>query len=303
MRLDNQRRSSNIEDRRGMRGGGGGGMSGMPLGSMRGLGIRGIIIIGLILLAVQLFAPQSIKDQVFGALGGGQGAVDTSQVAAGSCAAGDAACDGVAAVLGSTEDVWTQQFAEGRLPNYGRSGGSYQQPVLVLFEGQVSTACGVAPSSVGPFYCPGDNKLYIDLSFYEVLANRLNSPGDFAQAYVIAHEVGHHIQNLIGSDAAGPQEAQNQHSVRVELQADCFAGVWGHTAQASLAIDDADLREATNAAHNIGDDALQRGSSGMVNPNQFTHGTSEQRMRWFRRGFDSGDARQCGTFQGAYNRL
>jgi uncharacterized protein len=304
MRLDNQRRSSNIEDRRGMRGGGGGGGGGLPLGSMRGLGIRGIVIIGIILLGIQLFAPQSIKDMVFGALtGGGQGAVDSSQVAAGSCAAGDTACDGVSAVLGSTEDVWTQQFAEGRLPNYGRGGSAYQPPILVLFEGQVATACGTAPSSVGPFYCPGDNKLYIDLSFYDVLASRLNSPGDFAQAYVIAHEVGHHVQNMIGADSAGPQEAENQHSVRVELQADCFAGVWGHTAQASLAIDDSDLREATNAAHNIGDDTLQRGSSGMVNPSQFTHGTSEQRMRWFRRGFDSGDARQCDTFQGAYNQL
>jgi hypothetical protein len=167
----------------------------------------------------------------------------------------------------------------------------------VLFSGQVSTACGTADASVGPFYCPGDNKLYIDLSFYDVLAQRLHAPGDFAQAYVIAHEVGHHVQNLIGATGQSiPGEGQNQTSVRVELQADCFAGVWGHTAQAALNIDDADLREALNAAHSIGDDTLQQGSQGYVTPASFTHGTSAQRMAWFRKGFDSGDARQCDTF-------
>jgi predicted metalloprotease len=150
---------------------------------------------------------------------------------------------------------------------------------------------------VGPFYCPGDNELYIDLSFYDVLAQRLNAPGDFAQAYVIAHEVGHHVQNLIGAtQRALPGETQNQTSVRVDLQADCFAGVWGHSARADLYIDDADLREALNAAHSIGDDTLQTQSRGYVNPNEFSHGSSEQRMRWFRTGFDSGDARQCDTF-------
>jgi len=146
---------------------------------------------------------------------------------------------------------------------------------------------------VGPFYCPNDGNLYIDPSFYQMMTQRLQAPGDFAQAYVIAHEVGHHVQKLIGAmDRPIPGESQNQTSVRTELQADCFAGVWGHTAQASLAIDDADLREALTAAHQIGDDTLSRGGD----PREYTHGTSEQRMRWFRRGFDSGDARQCDTW-------
>jgi predicted metalloprotease len=158
----------------------------------------------------------------------------------------------------------------------------------------VDTACGNATSDVGPFYCPGDQDLYVDPSFYQVMAQRLNAPGDFAQGYVIAHEVGHHVQKLIGAmDHPIAGESQNQTSVRTELQADCFAGVWGHVKQASLQIDDADLREALNAAHQIGDDTL---SQGRGDPSQYTHGTSEQRMRWFKRGFDSGDARQCDTW-------
>lgn len=295
MRIGGQRRSSNIEDRRGRGGGGGGGFSGGLPFQIRGLGLGGIVIIGVILFLM----PASMRNMIVGQiLGGGQSAMSSSEsVAPGACADNDQACDFVSAILGSTEDVWGAQFAEGRLPNYGRAPGQYEQPILVLFEGQVSTACGVAPSSVGPFYCPGDNKLYIDLSFYDTLAQRLNAPGDFAQAYVIAHEVGHHVQNMIGATGQQlPGESQNQTSVRVELQADCFAGVWGHTAQADLAIDDADLREAMNAAHAIGDDTLQRGSQGYVNPAQFTHGTSAQRMAWFRRGFDGGDPRQCDTF-------
>ena len=159
--------------------------------------------------------------------------------------------------------------------------------------------CGSATSDVGPFYCPGDRKLYVDPSFYQVMESRLRAPGDFAQAYVIAHEVGHHVQNLIGATQIQVQgENQNQTSVRVELQADCFAGVWGHTARSTLAIDDADLREALNAAHAIGDDTL-----GQRNESQFTHGTSAQRMTWFRRGFNSGDARQCDTFNVPANQL
>jgi uncharacterized protein len=296
MRFGDQRRSGNIEDRRGQRASGGGMRGGLPI-STRGMSLPTLIVIGLVLAGVYFFAPASIKEMVFGAGGASQG-VSGGEVAAGQCPAGDAACDGVSAVLGSTEDIWTQQFSEGRLPTYGGATlGAYEQPTLVLFEEAVDTACGTAPSSVGPFYCPTDRKLYIDLSFYEVLAQRLNAPGDFAQAYVIAHEVGHHVQNLIGATQVRVGgENQNQTSVRVELQADCLAGVWGHTAQASLAIDEADLREALNAAHSIGDDTLQQGSQGYVNPEQFTHGTSAQRVRWFRRGFDTGDARQCDTF-------
>jgi predicted metalloprotease len=196
-------------------------------------------------------------------------------------------------VLASTEDVWTPQFQAGTLPRYRSAPGAYQNPVLVVFTQSVSTGgCGNATSDVGPFYCPADKKLYIDPGFYDVMDKRLKAPGDFAQAYVIAHEVGHHVQNLIGSsDMKLDGETSNQGSVRVELQADCLAGVWGHSARASLEITDEDLTEATNAAHAIGDDTLGHSSE-----REYTHGSSAQRKRWFRRGFDSGDARQCDTF-------
>ncbi len=301
MRTDNQRRSDNFQDRGTGRGGGGGrgalaGAGG--LGVLRRLGLRGIILVGLVLLGVYFFAPANIKNLVFGSLFGmtpGQSAVEATGAV---CDAHAQACDFSRAVLGSTEDVWNPQFQQSRVPTYGGTAVSaYQDPTLVVYGEQVETACGVAPSSVGPFYCPGDRQLYIDPTFYDVMAQRLNAPGDFAQAYVIAHEVGHHVQNLIGATQMSlPGETQNQTSVRIELQADCFAGVWGHLERADLAIDEADLREALNAAHQIGDDTLQRNSSGMVNPDQFTHGSSAQRMAWFRRGFDSGDARQCDTF-------
>jgi hypothetical protein len=195
--------------------------------------------------------------------------------------------------LGSTEDVWTPIFQRGQLPQYGEPGGPYQEPTLVVFANGVSTGgCGNASSAVGPFYCPADRKLYIDPSFYDVMEKKLRAPGDFAQAYVIAHEVGHHVQNLIGSSRLKVKgETSNQVSVRVELQADCLAGVWGHTARASLDITEEDLGEALTAAHAIGDDTL-----GHSDERQFTHGSSVQRKRWFKRGFESGDARQCDTF-------
>jgi predicted metalloprotease len=305
MRLDDQRRSDNVEDRRGMRAGRGGGMTGgLPFG-VRGLGLGGIILIGLLLLVLPSGLRNAIIGQVMG--GGGGASVSGGQspaAAAGpSCADGDAACDFARGVLGSTEDVWNAVFASGALPRYGQLPATYEMPRLVLFEGRVDTGCGSAGSDVGPFYCPADHQLYIDPSFYDVMARRLNAPGDFAQAYVVAHEVGHHVQNLIGSMQAGPRESQNQHQVRVELQADCFAGVWGNQARARLQIRDEDLREAMNAAHAIGDDTLQTQGRGYADPDSFTHGTSEQRMRWFKRGFDSGDARQCDTFQGTYDAL
>jgi predicted metalloprotease len=240
--------------------------------------------------------PAGLKQELLGALtGGGQEALSTP--GAGSVCdaspANGAACDFSRVVLASTEDVWTQQFERGVLPNYGSGPGAYQQPTLVVFANSVSTGgCGDATSDVGPFYCPGDQKLYIDPSFYSVMERRLRAPGDFAQAYVIAHEVGHHVQNLIGSSRLKTRgETSNQNSVRVELQADCLAGVWGYTARASLQITDDDLGEALTAAHAIGDDTL-----GHSDERKFTHGSSEQRKRWFRRGFDSGDARQCDTF-------
>jgi len=187
-------------------------------------------------------------------------------------------------VFADTEDIWTKLFND--------MGKTYDQPKLHFFMNGVNTACGQAGAETGPFYCPGDQKLYIDPTFYDVMEQRLKAPGDFAQAYVIAHEVGHHVQNLIGATSVKPAgETNNQTSVRVELQADCLAGVWGHTARASLKIDDSDLKEAVTAAHAIGDDALGHSKS-----SDYTHGSSAQRIRWFRRGFDSGDPGQCDTF-------
>ena len=298
MRIEGQRRSSNFEDRGTGRGGGGGG--GVPIQALfslvRLLGFKGTLLAGAVLAAGFFVLPAGLKQELLGALtGGGQGAMSTP--GAGSVCdasqANGAACDFSRVVLASTEDVWTQTFERGALPNYGGAPGAYRHPTLVVFANSVSTGgCGNAGSDVGPFYCPGDQKLYIDPSFYSVMERRLRAPGDFAQAYVIAHEVGHHVQNLIGSSRLNTRgESSNQSSVRVELQADCLAGVWGHTARASLQITDDDLGEALTAAHAIGDDTL-----GHSDERKFTHGSSEQRKRWFRRGFDSGDARQCDTF-------
>jgi predicted metalloprotease len=198
-------------------------------------------------------------------------------------------------VLGTTEDVWNDVFK--------RNGSDYREPTLQLFTGRADSACGRATSAVGPFYCPADQKVYIDLSFYDELQSRFRAPGDFAQAYVIAHEVGHHVQNLLGTSdkvtnlqrRAGEAQS-NDLSVRLELQADCYAGVWGFYAKQRNMLDPGDLEEALNAASAIGDDRLQRESQGYVVPDSFTHGSSQQRMRWFRQGFDSGDVRRCDTF-------
>ena len=299
MRIEGQRESGNFEDRgTGRRGGGGGGLPIQALVSLVSLlGFKGTLLAGVV-LAVGFFAlPAGLKQELLGALTGGDPG-ELSAPGAGSSVcdasqANDDACRFSRVVLASTEDVWTQQFQRGALPNYGSGPGAYQNPTLVVFANSVSTGgCGEATSDVGPFYCPGDQKLYIDPSFYDVMEQRLRAPGDFAQAYVIAHEVGHHVQNLIGSTRLNRSgETSNQNSVRVELQADCLAGVWGHTARASLQITDEDLGEALTAAHAIGDDTL-----GHSDERKFTHGSSEQRKRWFRRGFDSGDARQCDTF-------
>jgi len=239
-----------------------------------------------------LFAPASLKQKLLGGSGDPNGGAGS---ASSTCAASPAfgrACDFSRVVLASTEDVWSAEFRKGALPDYGRSVSTYRNPTLVVFSHGVETGCGNATSAIGPFYCPSDGRLYLDPSFYDTMTRRLRAPGDFAQAYVIAHEVGHHVQNLFGARALRPAgDDRNRTSVRLELQADCLAGVWGHTARASLAITDEDLREALTAAHNIGDDAL-----GHRNAATFTHGSSEQRMRWFKRGFDSGDARRCDTF-------
>lgn len=298
MEIEGRRRSSNFEDRgRGAGGGGGGGIPVQALSSIvRLLGVKGTLIVGAVLGIGFFLLPAGLKQQLFGALSGGQAAGGSAQGSGSVCqasASNGKACDFSRVVLASTEDVWKPLFQSGALPDYGTPPGAYQDPTLVVFADAVSTGgCGNATSDVGPFYCPADRKLYIDPSFYDVMEKRLKAPGDFAQAYVIAHEVGHHVQNLIGANKLRVGgETQNQVSVRLELQADCLAGVWGHTARASLSITDEDLKEATNAAHSIGDDTL-----GHANEKDYTHGTSAQRMRWFRKGFDSGDARQCDTF-------
>ena len=200
-----------------------------------------------------------------------------------------------AAVLGSTEDVWGRVFAE--------KNSSYEKPTLVLFSGSVESACGFSSAAVGPFYCPLDSKVYLDLSFFDELNRRFGAPGDFARAYVIAHEVGHHVQNLGGlsekvrrAQESGSKEEANALSVRLELQADCLAGVWGREADKEGILDPGDVKEALNAAAQIGDDTLQKRAQGYVVPESFTHGTSDQRMRWFKRGFDQGKIDACDTF-------
>ncbi|HMN74535.1 MAG TPA: neutral zinc metallopeptidase [Burkholderiaceae bacterium] len=290
MRLDGERESDNVEDMRAGRGGG----RGFPLGGGRGIGL-GTVAIALV--AGWIFGINPLT--ILGALSGG-GAVmqPTEQQAPAQPASSDEPMVRfVKQVLGSTEDVWTVQFQQ--------AGAAYQAPKLALFRGSVPTACGRGQSAMGPFYCPGDHKVYLDLDFYEVMKTRLGAPGDFAQAYVIAHEVGHHVQNLMG--VTGKVDAmrgrvseaqQNALSVRLELQADCLAGVWAHHADATRQIlEQGDVEEALNAASQIGDDALQRKSQGTVVPESFTHGTSAQRVAWFKRGLQTGSVQQCNTFE------
>ena len=281
MRWQDARRSDNVEDRRGMGGGFGGG--GMRMG---GLGLGGLLV--LMLLGWLLGGdPLALLDQ---------GPIDTGTSApAGPPPANDPAAQQVSAVLADTEDTWTALFRE--------IGRSYEQPRLVLFDDAVQSACGMNSSAVGPFYCPGDRKVYIDLSFYRELDQRFGAPGDFAQAYVVAHEVGHHVQNLLGifdrlRSQRVDQATANALSVRQELQADCFAGVWGHhTGRATgIRLDPGDVEEGLNAAAAIGDDRIQRRSQGRVSPESFTHGSSAQRVEWLRRGLESGRIDSCDTF-------
>jgi predicted metalloprotease len=286
-----RRRSSNVEDRRGLAGTGGRGA--LPLlrvvpALLRSRGGRGLLVLGV---AVFVGARMLGIDVLQLAPGGGAPSSQTSfspeeqQLA-----------EFVAVVLADTEETWHKVFAA--------SGERYEEPVLVLFSHRVASACGLASTAVGPFYCPGDRKVYLDLSFFQDLDRKLGAPGDFAQAYVIAHEVGHHVQTLLGISlrvrTAGegkPAVVVNDLSVRQELQADCFAGVWGHAAHRYRQIlEPGDLEEALQAASAIGDDRLQRQSGGDVVPDSFTHGTSAQRVAWFRRGFESGDAARCDTF-------
>jgi predicted metalloprotease len=286
MKWEGERQSENVEDRRGAGGGGG-----LRLGG-RGIGV-GTIVIALV--AGWIFGINPLT--LLGVLEGGGVAV---QAPAGEPAArppaGDEAAAFVSTVRADTEDGWAAVMRGG--------GASYREPRLVLFRGAVGTACGTGQSAMGPFYCPGDQKVYIDLGFFDTLRARMGAPGDFAQAYVIAHEVGHHVQNLLGitgkvdgmrGRVSEPQ--MNALSVRVELQADCFAGVWAHHSQKGKGwLERGDVEEAMNAAAQIGDDTLQRRSQGTVVPESFTHGTSAQRQTWFRRGLESGSVSQCNTF-------
>jgi predicted metalloprotease len=284
------RRSTNIEDRRGAGGLGGGGFR-PGLGGGRGLGIGGGIG-AIVVVVIALFLgvdPSALLS------GGGSSGVQYDQPGT-SGTPSDESGQFVSAVLGSTEDTWSAIFQA--------NGRTYEDPVLVLYSGSVNSACGFAQAAVGPFYCPGDHKLYLDLDFFNELSSRFGAPGDFAAAYVIAHEVGHHVQTLLGTMAkvdsmrARLDEAEaNALSVRVELQADCYAGVWAKRGAADTGVLEAgDTEEALGAAAAVGDDTLQSRSQGYVVPDSFTHGTSEQRASWFRRGFDSGDPNSCDTF-------
>jgi uncharacterized protein len=278
MRLDNEQESVNVEDRRG-----GGGIVGG-----RSIGIGTIV---LALVAMYFGVDPSLVMNV------GQGMNQNAPVEAKAIPADDPEAKFVAKVLGSTETTWGKIFQN--------SGHEYPAPKLVLFSGQTPTACGGGQAAMGPFYCPGDQKVYIDLTFYDEMKNRFHAPGDFAQAYVIAHEVGHHIQNLMGTSDKVQQARQsarseaeaNQYSVRLELQADCYAGVWAHHADgANRILEAGDVEEAMTAAAAIGDDALQKQAQGYAVPDSFTHGTSQQRMHWFNQGLTTGSVNKCDTF-------
>jgi len=286
MRWEGNRQSENVEDRRGGGGGGGFGLGG------RSIGI-GTIVIALVGGAIFGINPLTILS----VLTGGGGPVPVQQQGpAPAPPANDQMARFVSTVLADTEDVWTALFTQG--------GANYIKPKLVLFRGAVRTGCGQGQAAMGPFYCPLDQKVYIDLNFYETLKTRLGAPGDFAQAYVIAHEVGHHVQKLLGITdkleqfrARASQAQGNAMSVKLELQADCFAGVWAHHAQnARQILEQGDVEEAMNAAAKIGDDALQGARGGAVVPESFTHGTSAQRQRWFSTGLKTGSVKACDTF-------
>jgi predicted metalloprotease len=285
MRLDNEQESGNVEDRRG---------SSMP---MRAGGV-GIGTIVLALAASYFFGidPSTVIGMASQLQGGGQ----VQEVPAHQPPADDQAAQFISKILGSTERTWQAQFQ--------RAGRQYEDPKLVLFTGATPTACGTGQTAMGPFYCPLDHKVYIDLAFYQELKDRFHAPGEFAQAYVIAHEVGHHVQNLLGisekvqgaQQAAHNEAKANALSVRLELQADCLAGVWAAQAnEAKHILEAGDVEQALTAASAIGDDRLQKQSRGYVVPDGFTHGTSEQRMRWLKRGLETGDMNQCNTFQAA----
>ena len=299
MRWDDFRRSENVDD---VRGEGGGGGFRFP-GGGGGIGIGGLIVVGLVSWALGV-DPRMILAGIDGLQGGSggyesqdrpQGGGQPRQLNQDEQREGDF----VKAVLAQNEDVWEDIFRE--------QGSQYRAPRLTLFSGATRSACGRAQSAMGPFYCPEDQRVYLDTQFFQELSQKLRSPGEFARAYVIAHEIGHHVQNLIGimdkaqgaRERARSEEESNAISVRIELQADCFAGVWANRAEAKFKIlERGDVDSALKAASEIGDDKLQRRSGGEVVPDSFTHGSSAQRVQWFRTGLDSGDMKRCNTFSG-----
>ncbi len=322
MKWEGRRESSNIEDRRGSGGSGGGGFGGglgdilggglgrrgripLPGGSAGvrsgGMGLGTIVIIGLVMWFVFGINPlQILGGMLGGGIGGGMGPsssyTQSSSAPRMTAEQQDRASKFIAVVLADTEDVWTALFRA--------AGQTYRQPTLVLYSGATDTACGTGQSAMGPFYCPGDQKVYIDLDFFNELATRFGAAGDFAQAYVLAHEIGHHIQTLTGissrvaqARSGASEEEANALSVRQELQADCYAGVWAFHAQRTKSIlEPGDLDEALRAASAVGDDTIQRQARGVVVPESFTHGSAEQRKRWFKQGFDTGSVQACDTF-------
>ena len=287
MRWQGRKQSNNIEDRRGSGSGGGG----FP-GGRGGMGLGGLIVvlIGYFVFGVDLTGMVSGNSTPSAQVASQQSAGPVKQT-------GEEAqlreLSGV--VLASTEEAWAAYFQ--------KHGATYREPKMVLYRGATSTACGTGQSAMGPFYCPADEKVYLDLAFYDDMKNQLRAEGDFAFAYVIAHEVGHHVQNLLGinqkvsqAQRSGSKKQANQLSVALELQADCFAGVWGQHVQKQGLLEIGDVEKAMNAAAAVGDDRLQQQATGRVVPDSFTHGSSEQRMQWFNRGFQSGDPAQCNTF-------
>lgn len=331
MRLDNEKPSDNIEDRRGQGGGGGGfgfpggggGRINIPMGGRGGgFSLSTIILLVIAYFAIKLIFGIDLLSAING--GGFPGGGSDSQITipggdtnvadggqspdatvpgtgtgTSDVTTTDAGKDFVARVLGSTERVWGKVFKD--------MGGTYEQPKLVLFTGFVQSACGMAQSAMGPFYCPGDHKVYIDLAFYQDMKTKLGAPGDFAQAYVVAHEVGHHVQNLLGIlpkaqeiQRSLPKAEANHLQVQIELQADCFAGVWAHGADERWkVIEPGDIQAAMQTAAAIGDDKLQKQARGYVVPDSFTHGTSAQRQHWFETGLKEGTIAACNTFRTA----
>lgn len=303
MKWRGRERSSNIEDRRGQ--GGLGGFGGPSLGRSGGIriptgggsrgGIGGVIGIIVVLGIIWAVTGQNPLDMLTDGSGAQTSSASSRQIPA---EGQDELVDFVGVVVKETEDLWTQVFAN--------SGETYPKPPVVLFTVQTNSGCGVADARTGPFYCPVDSKVYIDLSFYDELHRKFGAPGDFAQAYVLAHEVGHHVQNLTGvlpefnrRRQSMSEEQANAYSVRVELQADCYAGVWANYAGQKNLLDSGDIEEALNAAEQIGDDTLQKRMQGYAVPKTFNHGTSAQRQTWFERGYESGNPNDCDTFSGS----